>query len=175
MTLWSMLACGHPARTGDGCKLCPDVARTVARAADRIGKLQSGALSFVVLGEPVPKGRAKSRTVVKGDGKSFVAHYTPEETRAYEKKVKETCRYAANLMRWTWKKADRFRVVVGVYRTHEGAGGDADNYGKAALDAINKVAFLDDRYVRDFGVRLRQDALRPRLEITVTKVRMEAT
>lgn len=131
------------------------------------------ALAFTVPGEPVPKGRARSRVIAGGSGKAFATHFTPKETRAYERKIAESCRYAVNLARWTWAKADRFRVVVRVFRKHEGAGGDCDNYGKSALDAINKLAFSDDRYVREFGVRLQQDPVNPRIEITVTK--LEAT
>lgn len=127
-------------------------------------------LFLVVLGEPVPKGRARSRAVTTKAGKTFVSHFTPKATRAYEDKIKVTCQMAVNLARWTWTKADRFRVIINVYRTHEGAGGDIDNTGKACLDAINKVAFADDRYVRELGMRLRQDASRPRVEITVTKI-----
>lgn len=131
-------------------------------------------LTLVVLGEPVPKGRARSRAVTTKGGKSFVQTYTPKETRAYEDKVKVTCLAAVNMSRWTWTKKDRFRLTVHVYREHEGAGGDLDNYAKAILDGINKVAFADDRYVRRIVASLFVDKARPRVEVAVVKLKAEA-
>lgn len=129
-------------------------------------------LRFSVEGEPVPKGRARTRVVTTKAGKTFAAHYTPGETRAFEERVALMCRAAVARERWLWSPKDRFAVEVRVYRTHEGAGGDVDNYGKACLDAINKIAFADDRYVRELRTVLAQDAERPRVEVEVVRFRV---
>lgn len=132
-------------------------------------------LHFVVPGEPVPKGRARTRVVTTKSGKSFATHYTPADTKAYEAHVKLLCQVAANQARWLWTDKDRFTLTIRVYRTHEGAGGDWDNYAKAASDAINGIAFRDDRYIRAGSVTVMQDRARPRLEITVQRHRIGET
>lgn len=130
----------------------------------------SAVLRFVVPGEPVPKGRARTRVVTTRGGKAFASHYTPGETKAYEERVALLCRVAVAGARWAWTKADRFALVVQVYRAHEGKGGDLDNYVKAISDAINGVAFGDDRYVRGIGAALQEpDPARPRVEVEVRK------
>jgi Holliday junction resolvase RusA-like endonuclease len=45
--------------------------------------------------------------------------------------------------------------------------GDLDNVVKAASDALNGVAFKDDRQVVELIARVGIDSARPRLEITV--------
>jgi crossover junction endodeoxyribonuclease RusA len=128
-------------------------------------------LRFVVDGEPVPKGRARTRVVTPKGGKAFASHYTPPETKAYEERVALLCRVAAAGVRWAWTKADRFALVVQVFRSHEGKGGDLDNYVKAISDAINGVAFGDDRYIRGIGASLQTpDPARPRVEVEVRRL-----
>ena len=118
-------------------------------------------LRVEIPGEPVAKGRPRTR-VVPG-AKPFARIYTPSETIAYEKHVRTLAQLAVNQQRWAPPKNARFRLLITVYRTHEGRGGDADNYAKGISDALNGVAFEDDRYVRDLAVMLRQDAERPRV------------
>lgn len=129
-------------------------------------------ISFCVPGEPVPKGRARTRVVTTKAGKSFAAHYTPGETRAFEERVALVCRAAVARTRWTWGPKDRFSVTVRIYRTHEGRGGDLDNLVKATFDAINRIAFADDRYIREMRATLSQDAKSPRVEIEVRRMRV---
>lgn len=132
-------------------------------------------LRFTVEGEPVPKGRARTRVVTPRNGKAFASFYTPGETRAYEERVALLARVAVAGARWTWTKADRFSVIVRVYRTHEGKGGDLDNYLKAIADAINGIAFSDDRYVRGIGAAFGEPTpARPRVEVEVRKCRGRA-
>lgn len=45
-------------------------------------------VKFVVPGEPKPKQRARSRIVRTRDGRSFVSHYTPAETRKEEEAIR---------------------------------------------------------------------------------------
>lgn len=132
----------------------------------------SDTLSFICEGEPVPKGRARSRVVRTKSGKQFVQHYTPKETASFEQRGRIICQLAVNSARWTWSDDDRFAVTIAVYRTHEGKGGDVDNYGKSCSDFMNGIAFSDDRYVREMHITLAQDKANPRLEVTVTRIRV---
>ena len=127
-------------------------------------------LWFRVDGEPVPKGRARARLSTTRTGRPFMHHFTPLETVRYERKVREVCQLHANVRSWVWTPSDRFEVSVLVFRTHEGRGGDADNYLKTVLDGINGVAFRDDRYVRRVETDVYQDATCPRIEVRVRKV-----
>jgi Holliday junction resolvase RusA-like endonuclease len=129
-------------------------------------------LAFVVPGQPIAKGRARSRAVTTKTGKQFVQHYTPKETVAYEQRVALFCQSAVSAARWLWAPQDRFGLSVRIYRTHEGTGGDLDNLVKAVLDAINGIAFADDRYVRRLAAELSQDAVNPRVEVEITRFRV---
>src|SRR5690242_260046 len=48
----------------------------------------TAAIRFVVPGEPKAKERARSRIVRTRDGRQFVSHYTPSQTRNEEAAVK---------------------------------------------------------------------------------------
>lgn len=129
------------------------------------------ALHFEIPGEPVPKGRARSHVMHTRAGKAYVQHYTPKATKAYELAAALCCRAAVERAKWLFTPKDRFTVVVKIYRTHECAGGDLDNYVKAVCDAINGIAFGDDRYVRGLLATLRRDPERPRVEVEVRRHR----
>lgn len=133
--------------------------------------LRDVGLRFVVPGEPVAKARARTVTRVKGDGTKKTRTTTPKKTRSYEKKVRMCCAIAVNQARWTATKDDRFTVLVDIYRTHEGIGGDIDNVLKSILDAIQGegLAMPDDRYVTDVIVSRKRDSKNPRVEVTVCK------
>ena len=97
------------------------------------------------------------------------------ETRARmdssrSKSFRTLAKVAANQARWAPSASARFRVLVTIYRTHEGRGPDADNVLKLALDAMNKIAFPDDRYVRELAAVVRQDKANPRLVVTVEEI-----
>lgn len=128
-------------------------------------------LRFTVPGEPVPKGRARHRIVFPKQGKPFVQEYTPPETKAYEERFRLLAKVAVNQAKWTVHPDDRFSVVIRVYRTHEGKGGDLDNVIKSALDSMNHSGvWLDDRYVRGIGAALCDpDPARPRVEVEVRR------
>jgi Holliday junction resolvase RusA-like endonuclease len=130
----------------------------------------SDRLIFSVLGEPVGKERARSRVVLTKTGKHVPVHYTPPNTEDYERKVRIVCQAAVSRSRWSWTDEHRFALLIKVFRTHEGKGFDLDNHVKSVSDAINKVAFKDDRYVRHIAAWLQQDAARPRVEVQVVKL-----
>lgn len=132
-------------------------------------------LRIMVPGEPVAWERVGDRIITPAGKKPIVTHYTPKQTAAYEKHVRTIAKLEANRTRWTLphqdaKKKPRYRLIVRVFRTYEGKGGDLDNYLKSIKDGLNKVAWLDDRYVREIGAVLRQDKVRPRVEIVVEEL-----
>ena len=84
--------------------------------------------------------------------------YTPGATHKYEKLVKES--YGDNLcfedqfisvkilfkfeVPKSYNKKKRSEALEGIIRPTKA---DIDNYIKSVLDGLNKVAFLDDRYI----------------------------
>lgn len=122
-------------------------------------------LTFIVPGEPQAKQRA--RVYVRG---AHVRAVTPTATRAYEERVKVCARAAAARARWTVGGDDYFEVTLTVVRTHWDSGGDADNYAKAIKDAMNGVAYPDDRYVRSLTVTLAEPSRdNPHVVVTVRR------
>ncbi len=101
---------------------------------------------FEVLGDPVPKARA--RTVRKG-GRTW--SFTPKKVVSWEKLVKAeaekhfkkplTGPIMVSMIFYLNRPASR-RVDIWVPTTP-----DLDNLEKAVLDALNGVAYEDDRYV----------------------------
>jgi Holliday junction resolvase RusA-like endonuclease len=101
---------------------------------------------FEVLGNPVPKARA--RTVRKG-GRTW--SFTPKKVVSWEKLVKTeaekhfkkplTGPIMISMIFYLNRPASR-RVDIWVPTTP-----DLDNLEKAVLDALNGVAYEDDRYV----------------------------
>lgn len=114
-------------------------------------------LVFVVPGEPRGKGRPRARVMGK-----HATLYTDEKTRAYEKMVAS---YASRAMgdRKPFECACRMEVVayIGVTESWtkkkkasalagelpECGAFDVDNIAKAAMDAINGIAYADDGQV----------------------------
>ncbi len=125
---------------------------------------------FEVKGDPVPKARA--RTVHKG-GRTW--SFTPKRVAAWEKIVKEeaTRHFDAPLPGpimvvmtfWMDRPASR-RAETWVPTTP-----DLDNLEKAVLDALNGVAYVDDRFVVSKSSQkryVRKDE--PRVEVRVTSL-----
>jgi len=130
-------------------------------------------LRFTVPGEPVAKERPRAiARVSRAGGKvtAFARMVTPPKTREYEERFRLIAQAAVSAARWMWSAKDRFHVVLKVYRTHDGLGGDLDNVIKACGDAGNGVLWKDDRYVRGIGAMLYQDAHRPRVEVEVRRI-----
>jgi Holliday junction resolvase RusA-like endonuclease len=85
--------------------------------------------------KPVPKGRHQVRLYRGG-----VVSYTPQKTREYEKKVR------AYAKKQRIKQVNGKVAVVAVFYTSNQ--GDVDNLTKSLLDALNGVAWEDDRQVK---------------------------
>ena len=139
------------------------------------------AVRFEVLGEPVAKGRARSRHVVTKAGREFTQTYTPKKTRSYaavvalEAKLAMAGRaplggalvllvhaYFSIPASWPqWKRRDaRAGLIVPTGRP------DWDNLGKVCSDAMNGIVYDDDSAVVDAVVRKRF-ATEPRVVIEV--------
>jgi Holliday junction resolvase RusA-like endonuclease len=148
-------------------------------------------VTVIVTGHPVAKGRARSSVIPKKGG-GFVAdaagrpvihHHTPEKTRKWEADAKDQARaamgkqppmqgplkveviaYFAPAQSWPeWKR----QAALSAQIAHTSRP-DADNIGKAAKDALNGVAWLDDCQVRQVIVDKRFSE-QPRVEIFISK------
>ena len=140
-------------------------------------------IRIVVDGVPVAKERARVR-VVKTSERSFASAYTPSKTRKYE----DVLRLAAGTamsgrapisgavkvrviallpIPKSMSKANRAAAVIGASRPVTRP--DTDNYAKAALDALNGIAWRDDSQVVDLVVAKYYDE-KPRLVIEVTEI-----
>ncbi len=126
-------------------------------------------IRIVIPGRPVPKQRP--RVAVRWRGWRMVeAHaYTPRETREYEEQV----RLAALAAGARPLEGD---VALEVHVYVRGRHGDWDNTGKVISDALNGVAYRDDRQVVDGRViihRVRR-AEDERVEVTIRRATLDA-
>jgi Holliday junction resolvase RusA-like endonuclease len=137
-------------------------------------------IRFTVPGNPVPKGRARSRIVTAKDGRQFVTHYTPPKTESEEAVIRyyasqemagrelmsgplaiHICVYRAIPASWSHKKirladaGELFPVIKPDY----------DNYAKMQ-DALNKVIWNDDAQIVDAHIYKRYSS-RPRISVIV--------
>lgn len=118
-------------------------------------------LRFDVMGPPQPKQRAR-----KGKGGHW---FTPEPTRRYETAVKSAAAEAIAQRRADlppWPTDRRYRVTVwAVFGDNRRR--DADNVGKAVLDALNGIAWKDDSQVEMLAVWRHVDRDNPHTAIAV--------
>lgn len=112
-------------------------------------------VSFVVLGPPQPKQRARM-----GKGGHW---FTPAATRAYEQAV----RFVGSYVSPTWRKDKRYDVVVRAYFA-DARRRDADNVAKAVADALNGVYWDDDSQIRSLTCVREVDRDEPRTEVEIT-------
>lgn len=119
-------------------------------------------VSFTVDGPPVPKGRPRF-TYYNGHAKT----YTPKRTAAYEREIGEawvTCRAPE-------PRPPQFAGTVRVtIRVFEGSGhaADLDNYVKVVLDALNGLAWADDRQVGAIHAWIERGDAEPALSVVIT-------
>lgn len=121
-------------------------------------------LLFQVAGQP--QGKARPRYTKKGRA------YTPQKTKSYEAEIKEAALTAAMIQGWT-KNDMPIRIHIGAYfvipqswskrKQQEAAQGDvyptvkpdADNIAKIVCDALNAIAYHDDKQIVDCRVSKR--------------------
>lgn len=108
-------------------------------------------LTFFVDGRPVPKGRPRVFRRVLPNGRWLTRTITPKRTLAWENVVRLVAQAECSRAGWE-PEAVPHEVDVVVHRAARR--GDADNFGKAVLDALNGVAWPDDKHVRRMSVEL---------------------
>lgn len=112
---------------------------------------------FVVPGPPQPKERPR---IGKGG-----RVYTPRRTHDYEGAIQGYA-LASRPPAWALKHAAGYVVRLRVYFPDERRR-DLDNVLKAALDALNGIAWNDDSQVRELHVHREVDRHRPRIDMLV--------
>lgn len=114
-------------------------------------------LSFVVHTNPRPAPRPRF-----GQGRA----YMPSAYKSYLKLIREAalCAMPAN-----WDVSGQFALDIRSYRK-DAVEADWDNLAKPVADALNKLAFWDDRQIVDGRCRKFTRDPNPRLEVTLTRV-----
>lgn len=118
----------------------------------RTGQDGPNAAVFVVPGHPVPKGRPRF-----GRGRVF----TPAKTVAFEKLVADCAEAAGIRVPLVGRLALRLRFHVSDRRA------DVDNLVKAVSDALNKLAWNDDRQIDVIDATRVLDKANPRTEVRI--------
>ena len=121
----------------------------------------NGQVQFEVVGELVGKGRPKFSTV-----NGFPRAYTPTKTKNYESRIKESYLKVSG-----YKSLKSLKITVVAYceppksksnKFKEGAYSnqfdpttkpDIDNILKCVLDALNDVAYADDKQIVELNAR----------------------
>jgi hypothetical protein len=118
------------------------------------------AASFVVLGPPRPKPRAKV---------TRFGNYLPKEYSAWQSVVRDEASvvFAELADRGTPWRADAPAYAVGCrFFLARADGGDIDNLLGGVMDSLNKFAWPDDRrVVRVLRLEKALDRARPRVEV----------
>lgn len=127
----------YPNRTNDGVGLLvypnPDSAiKAVEKAQKRLF------LRFFVPSNPIPKARPRT-----GNGHA----YTPKRTKEYESLVKQWASIAIAEQGYTMPSKDTPLLLVIHFYREDKRGADLDNLQKAIWDALNKLAYHDDKQV----------------------------
>jgi len=115
--------------------------------------------TFVVPGIPVPKQRPR----VTRRGTFMPAHYVAWKECCRDEAAVVFAEFACRGTPWD-AQATAYAMTVRAYLPHSN-GGDADSLGGAVMDALNKFAFPDDRFVADLRVLRFVDKVNPRLEV----------
>lgn len=119
-------------------------------------------IEFSVSGDPIPKARAR---VVWDDRARKYRGVTPGRVKVYEAEVGWALRAA-------YAGAPRAEDITLRVRVFEGARppqhyGDLDNYVKTISDALNGLAWLDDRQVVRLDAEIERGAEAPRVVVRV--------
>lgn len=115
-------------------------------------------------GRPQPKQRPRTVDVEGSDKKRT---YTPPATVAYEA-----------LIAMSWRGPRGFtgsvKVTIAVIEDLRQNAGDVDNYAKIVLDALNHVAWVDDKQVIALDAKVHRKDARPGLDVIVEGWEAEA-
>lgn len=136
-------------------------------------------IQFTVMGDPVPKARA--RTTVQG---GFAHSYTPAKTVQYERKVAAAYARAANGFKFAPESPLKMSVYIympipksaGKRLTERLAGGvwhtkkpDASNVLKSVEDSLNGIAYKDDSQIAAEWVQKKYSDC-PRVEVKIEEL-----
>jgi len=86
--------------------------------------------------------------------------YTQPATKAYEQLIR---------MHWRGPRQSplAIKITIAVQEDMKQNAGDLDNYVKIVLDALNKVAFIDDKQVIAIDAKMHRKQERPGLDVIV--------
>jgi len=134
---------------------------------------------FEIIGEPMGKQRPRFARVG-----NFTRTYTPKETASYENLVKlyyegfggeyfgtDTLRVEIDAqfsIPKSYSKKKREQAINEQIRPTTKP--DCDNIAKIILDALNKIAFDDDKQVVELLVKKRYTELSPRVVVKIEKI-----
>lgn len=95
-------------------------------------------LRFFVPSNPIPKARPRT-------GKGHA--YTPKRTKNYEALVKQWASIAIAKQNYTMPHKDTSLLLIIHFYRDDKRGADLDNLQKAIWDALNKLAYPDDKQI----------------------------
>lgn len=140
-------------------------------------------VQFTVWGEPQGKGRPRM-----GRAGGYTSIYTPKETRAYEERIRAA--YLSQFSTFRFPKdavldlqvlaycgiakstSNKKRLLMLSHVLRPSKKPDGDNILKAVADALNEVAYDDDKQLVDMQIH-KFFAEEPRIEIRLQEVRNE--
>lgn len=140
-------------------------------------------VNITILGEPVGKGRPKFTTV-----SGFAKAYTPAKTANYETYIKLA--YSERYKQMAFNVDEPLKITIYAYQTIPGSESkrrkalmladkirptkkpDWDNIGKIVGDALNKVAYPDDKQIVEAHIYKHFSDV-PRLEIEIEVINNE--
>lgn len=127
-------------------------------------------MKFTILGKPVPLGRPRFRVIGK-----FAQAYTPPTSRKWMDLIRNVAAMEMRNRLWNpYSQPVRVTVQVTPQQLKSGKApkrlGDLDNHVKAALDALNGVAFRDDSQVREIVAKMLPAAEPCGITIEVSKI-----
>lgn len=128
-----------------------------------------GWYELTIPGEPQVWERAGARIITPKGKRPFISFYTPAATKHHEEMIAALWTAAkgpllgplVELDVWVWQTT---------FKNGNRRGGDWDNFGKLASDALNKLAYEDDKRIIDAHVHKRIDNYAPRLAIRLRTV-----
>lgn len=140
-------------------------------------------VNITIPGEPAGKGRPKFTTV-----SGYAKAYTPAKTANYETYIKLA--YSERYKQMTFSADEPLKITIYAYQTIPGSESkkrkalmladkirptkkpDWDNIGKIVGDALNKVAYPDDKQIVEAHI-YKYFSNEPRLEIEIEAVTNE--
>lgn len=123
-------------------------------------------LTLTIAGEPVAKGRPRFSVIHDALGNPFTKVTTPKKTLAAERRIAEEwqAHHAGNL-RLTGPLIVWLIFAEGVRQTEKQQ--DIDNLAKLVLDALNGVAWEDDRQITTLTVDVHRGSDEPHTFISI--------